>query len=897
MVNRSRLTIRLLWLLAFNVLLLQAQTPSGLRCEWQTQPIAIQTDTPRFSWMMSGTRPGLSQTAYRVFVSHSHSEIAKHVGTEWDSGRLDSSASLQIRYAGTKLTSSTPYFWTVELWDQDGAPHFSDIATFQTGLLRQNDWNALWIAAAQSPERETSLPLFRREFKIDKRVARAMVYISGLGQYELHLNGQKLGKAVLAPGWTDYRKTVLYNAFDITNSLKKGDNVFGVSLGNGMYNVERTKGRYTKFKGSFGEPKLLFQAQITFTDGTSTQIVSDHSWYTVQGPITFSSIYGGEDYDARLEQPGWDKPGFKQKEWLQAQETEGSGGKFEAQQSPPIEVAQTFDTRKTSEPQPGVFVYDLGQNFSGWPVIAVKGPRGSSVKLIAGELLDRNGLASQRSSGGPQWFTYTLKGNGVEEWHPNFTYWGFRYVQVERTADAGVYPEVLSVRGEFTHAAAEPVGTFESSSTLLNNIHELIDKAIQSNLQSVLTDCPHREKLGWLEQSHLAGSALTFNFDLATTYEKIAQDMDDAQQPDGLVPDIAPEYTVFEAGFRDSPEWGSAIVLDPWLAYQTYGDTEIVAAHYDAMKRYVAYLSTKSEKNILAYGLGDWYDIGPGDPGESKLTSLGVTATAFYYQDLVTLSKCAHLLNKPQDEALFRQQADAVKEAFNAKFYSPDIHAYDHNSQTAYALALVTGIAPDADRTILLEKLVSDIRAHNNHTTAGDIGFHYVVKALTDGGRSDVLFDMLSRTDSPSYGYQLQKGATALTEAWDANPQSSQNHFMLGHAEEWFYRGLAGIDFDYSRPHDQRLIIQPAIVGNLTSAAATYDSVFGLISSSWLRSEAQLTLTIEVPPNLTAQVIFPAAQVVPDTSAGVKLLRSSANQSVYQVPSGRYIFHSSLPPP
>jgi hypothetical protein len=593
-----------------------------------------------------------------------------------------------------------------------------------------------------------------------------------------------------------------------------------------------------------------------------------------------------------MEQPGWDRPGFKEKEWLQAQETEGPGGQFAAQQSPPIQIAKAFQPIKVTEPQPGIFVYDLGQNFAGWPLISVKGPRGSSIKLIAGELLDRDGLASQRSSGGPQWFTYTLRGQASETWHPSFSYWGFRYVQVERQPDAGVLPEVLSLSGQSIHAAAESTGTFDSSSDLLNRTHRLIDAAIQSNLQSILTDCPHREKLGWLEESHLLGSALMYNFDLSTLYEKIANDMADAQQENGLIPDIAPEFTVFEEGFRDSPEWGSAFVIDPWLTYQMYGDTGIISAHYDAMKRYAAYLGNKASGNIIAYGLGDWYDVGPGEPGISKLTSLGVTATAIYYQDLITLANDAKLLRKPQDEASFQSLAAEVRKAFNARYYKPDIHVYDHASQTAYAIALVTGLAPDQDRPFILEKLVADIRKHDNHVTAGDIGFHYLVKALMDNGRSDVLYDMLSRTDSPSYGYQLKQGATTLTEAWDANPRSSQNHFMLGHAEEWFYRGLAGIDLDLSRTDSEKLIIRPSTVGDLTSAGATYNSVVGKISSNWTLSNGVFKLTVDIPANLNALIQVPVSKALPDNMDGVTRISESGKNSIYRVLSGHYVFIS-----
>jgi hypothetical protein len=403
-----------------------------------------------------------------------------------------------------------------------------------------------------------------------------------------------------------------------------------------------------------------------------------------------------------------------------------------------------------------------------------------------------------------------LKDGSVETWHPRFSYYGFRYVQVEKTRGAsGDTPEVVSLRGDFVYDNVEEAGQFSSSNNLLNRIHQLINEAIKSNLNNVITDCPHCEKLGWLEQTYLLGSALMYGYDLERVYDKISGDIQDSQTADGLVPEIAPEYVVFPPPFRHSPEWGSAVVLDPWTAYQHYGDVRNIVAHYEDMKRYVDYLGSKANDGIIAYGLGDWYDIGPGEPGPSKLTSLGLTATATYYADIATLRRMALLLGKKSDAEHLDQLGRSVYDSFNRHFYKEDQKNYDRGSQTALAMPLVLGLVPDEDRAAVLDNLVADIRSHNNHVTAGDIGFHYVVSALLDGGRSDVLYGMLSRTDSPSYGYQLAQGATTLTEAWDANPRHSQNHFMLGHAEEWFYRGLAGIDFDLSRPEEQWLRIRP----------------------------------------------------------------------------------------
>jgi len=737
-----------------------------------------------------------------------------------------------------------------------------------------SSWEARWIAAKPDPRvaaqaKESAensifvsepLPLFRHSFTVQKKVAKATLKITGLGQFEAHINGHNVTDVVLTPAWSDYRKRVFYDTYDVTTLLRPGENAIGVMLGNGMYNVEATPGRYTKFSGSFGQPKLALQLHLRFSDGSAETITSDGTWKTAPGPITFSSIYGGEDYDARLEQSGWDEPGFHDAGWSAVAFVHGPGGRLTPETIPPIQTFDRYEPVNITHPRPGVSVYDLGQNFAGWPDINVTGQSGTSIKMIAGELLDANGLVTQRSANAfpesQNSFTYVLKGGGPEQWHPRFSYYGFRYVQVEQS---GAEPAtLLHLDGRSLHDAVHVDGSFTSSDALLNRIHTLIDRAMLSNMVSVLTDCPHREKLGWLEQTHLAGTSLMYNYDLSTLYAKIANDMQDAQLANGLVPDIAPEYPLFHGSFRDSPEWGSAVILSPWTAYQFYGNLDLLRDHFSAMKRYLAYLHGRLQDHLLTYGLGDWYDIGPEPPGGSQLTEKGLTATAIYYQDLVTMTHIATLLKDPSDSFRYSEESRVVKKAFNTRFFHAETNQYDSGSQTANAMPLVLGLVPENDRDAVLANLVADIRGHHNHVTAGDIGFHYVVRALTDGGRSDVLYDMLSRTDKPSYGDQLAHGATTLTEAWDADPNSSQNHFMLGHAEEWFYRGLAGIDFDFTRDADSRIRIHPSIVDNLQSVTATFESKVGKIESGWSRSGAALQMDVSIPTGTTATIVLPA---------------------------------------
>jgi len=855
--------------------------PQGLTCDHSVNPLGVESLAPALHWTTKATDPsarGIRQTAYEVLVSSSRAALDHNFGDQWNSGKILSSLTVSVPYAGQTLASDTVYFWKVRVWDSGGRRSaWSAPATFVSGLLQPSDWTAKWIAAkADAPpamkprgDQDTTvdavpaLPLFRDRFTVaDKRVLRATLFISGMGESHTLVNGKAITTALLTPGWTDYRKTVLYDSYDVTALLHAGPNVLAVLLGNGMYNVEGLKGRYTKFIGLFGQPKMIAELRIHFADGTVSTVATGSQWRTIPGPIVFSSIYGGEDFDARRVPAGWTQPAFDDADWQSAVVVDGPGGTLFSERIPPVEPIETYTPIRITHPNPSTTVYDLGKNFAGIPQVTVSGQAGSSVRILPGELLNAAGRVTQASGYAfpedPVLFDYTLSGGGPQRWSPLFSYYGFRYAEVSRSSPTATLPIVSRFRGESIHDAVSIDGSFSSSDPLLNRIHQLIDRAMENNLFSVLTDCPTREKLGWLEQSHLAASSLMYNYDLALVYRKMAHDMRDSQLASGAVPSIAPEVVAFDGSFRDSPEWGSAVILSPWAAYTFYGDLTLLRNEYPAMVAYANYLQSRSRDNLLSYGLGDWYDIGPGAPGESKLTSKDFTATALYFQDLTDLAQIAALLDQTADAADFSARAARVKAAFNEKLFHPDTNRYDRGSQTAEAMPLVLGLVPEGRRQAVLDNLVNDIRAHENHVTAGDIGYHYVVRALTDGGRSDVLYDMLRRTDSPSYGYQLKQGATALTEAWDSNPTSSQDHFMLGHAEEWFYRGLGGIDFDLSRSTDRRIWIHPQPVDSIGSVHVEYDSVLGSIMSDWRHVGNRLQMEVTIPAGATATLTLPA---------------------------------------
>ncbi len=871
--------------------------PDSLRCEYGVDPLGIDTARPRLSWILQSGERGQKQTAYEVVAASSLAKLAKGEKDLWDSGQVPSGETTHVPYGGQPLASSQPVFWKVRVWDKDGrASAWSRPASWTMGVLRDADWQARWIGA--TPAAETLL--LRREFVVKPRLQRALAHVCGLGQYEMTLNGRKVGEDVLAPGWTKYDQTCLYDTRDLTPLLRPGHNAVGLLLGNGMYHVHG--GRYTKFTGSFGPLQAIAQLRLEYADGRVEILGTDEQWRVHPGPITFSCIYGGEDYDARREPPGWNRAGFDDSSWQPATVLNGPGGRLKGWScaAPPIREFETLKPVSVKPLRPGVAVYDLGRNAPIMSRLRLKGPAGAFVKITPAELVKPDGSVDRGSCGGGEaYWKYTLAGGRVE-WFPKFFYHGCRYLQVELqpARPGGELPAVESLAGVVVHSASTPVGEFACSNELFNRIHTLIRWAQRANMQSLLTDCPHRERLGWLEEDHLNGPSLRYEFDLAQLFTKSLNDMADSQLADGLVPDIAPEYTVFGGGFRDSPEWGSAFLIVPWQQYEWTGDLDLLRRHYDAMKRYVAYLGSKAKDNIVSHGLGDWYDLGPKPPGYAQLTPIALTATAFYYYDTWILAQTATLLGRTDDATDYERRAAEIRAAFNQAFFNAATGQYATGSQCANAIALVMNLADPAHRPSALDAVVKDVQRRGNALTAGDVGYRYLLRALADGGRSDVIFAMNNQSDKPGYGYQLRQGATSLTEAWDAGRASSQNHFMLGHIVEWFYHDLAGIGGDPAGPGFQRIIIKPQPVGDLTWARASYDSIRGRIVSEWRKESGRFTLRVVIPPNTTATVFVPATSAAAvresgrnlEKAEGVRFLRMDGDCAVLAVESGEYRF-------
>jgi hypothetical protein len=733
----------------------------------------------------------------------------------------------------------------------------------------------------------------RREFTVQPGLKRAIVHVSGLGEYELSVNGNKIGNDLLSPGWSYWgptawqvgtNETVLYDTRDITAQLLAGtNNAIGLILGNSFYNITAGYGRYVKFTQSFGPLRAIVRIELDYTNGTSQVIGSDANWMTGPGAISFENVYAGEDYDARLEPAGWNQTGFTNAEWTAAVLTNGPGGTLTGLScaAPPLGKFDVFTPIATNIISASTNVYDLGQNATLMPQLQVTGPAGSYVQIIPSELLGANGLVDRTTCTQdstpplPAWWQYTLKGSGTEAWTPQFFIHGCRYLQVQLFPAPGgsTLPTVQLLQGVAVHSTSTPIGGFSCSNPLFNQIYNLVRWAQMNNMVSVLTDCPHRERLGWLEQGHLNGPSLRYNFDLAPLFTKIENDIFDSQWTNnGFVPNIAPEYfqtsDSLTDAYHNSPEWGSTFILGAWQQYQFSGDVGLLQRFYPAMKAYLNYLtSTVNGNYIVTTDLGDWYDMGQLSAGVFSgvsLTSKTLPGTAIYYSDAVALAQMAQVLGYSADATTFNQLAANIRAGFNATFFNPTSGTYDTSSQTANGMPLALGMVDATNIPSVTAALVNDIQSRGNALTAGEIGIGFVFRALEQAGRADVICAMLNQTNTPGYGYQIAHNCTSLTERWDdANTSfSSQDHFMCGEIMEWFYHGLAGVQPDPSGPGFKKIIINPGIGSGLTSVTVTYNSANGLITNQWSVNGGLVSMTMTIPPGSTATVYVPAFQTI-----------------------------------
>jgi len=876
----------------------QTPTLTNLRCEYLVKPRGIDVPQPRLSWVMESATRGQKQTAYRILVASAMDNLAKDKGDLWDSGKVASDESVQIEYAGKPLASGTKAFWKVRVWDCNGRESsWSEPASWTMGLLKPEDWTGRWIGSPTAAEfatknkKEEPAPMFRKAFRVDKPVRRATVYICGLGYYELRLNGKKVGDHVLDPAFTRYDRRALYVTYDVTKQLMLGANALGVILGDGWFNYTVDAAWYFDEAAWRARPRMILQLAVEFADGTTQTIVSDETWKFATSPIISNALLNGETYDARLEMPRWDTAGYKDKTWIAAQVVEAPKGILSAQMARPIRATQKLKTVALTQPKPGVFVFDIGQNIAGVAQLNVRGPAGTTVTLLYGESLNADGTVDQKKikehtyDGEFQVDRYILKGAGDEVWQPRFVYSGFRYVQV--TGFPGK-PTPASLSALAVHTDLESTGSFECSNELLNDIQRCTRWSYVNNFHGHPTDCPHREKNGWTGDAHLAAEAGLYNFEPSASYTKWMSDFHDEQRSSGELPGIVPTGG-WGYKWGNGPAWDSAYVLIPWYLYEYRGDRRILAEHYDRLKLYVDYLTSRAANGIVNIGLGDWC------PAKTK-TPVNITSTGYYYADAMIVSKIAAVLGKKDDAARYAALADGIRKAFNRAFFDPQTKQYGGGSQTALSCALYQGLVEPQNVAGVVSNLVANVAAHEGHLDCGILGTKYLLHALTDNGRADVAYTVASQTTAPSWGNWIKRGATTLWEDWEG--KSSLNHIMFGDVSAWFYEALAGICSDPSAPGFKKIIIHPAAVGDLKWVRASHDSMHGRIASDWKREGERFVLDVTIPANTTAMVFIPAKSAASitedgqplDKAACVKILRSEGGCTVVEVGSGGYHF-------
>jgi hypothetical protein len=760
------------------------------------------------------------------------------------------------------------------------------LVTFFTGvriapLRAQNAGVPQWIApyTVEEVDAKTPCPILRSVFRIEEKPASGTVRIIGLGHYELFLNGKRVGDSLIGQPWSQYSRTLFWQEFDITALLRKGENAWGVQLGNSFWRVGPANDpmRYVKTDAmpdfSAGSPYLLWlQARIRTRDGNEQMLGSDASWKWHDGPLTFSHIYAGEDYDARREPAGWKLPGFDDAQWRPARVVSAPSAGLAPYQGPPIRAFEIFKAVKIISPKPGEYTYVFPQNCSALLRFTTEGSAGNTIRFKPCEYMDADGQVKFTYTWGTHkdiWHDYTLRGSGAESHQVLFCYVGCQYVGVTGAVPEGYpNPQKLPVLKnlELVHVrAANPiVGTFTCSSELQNGAHRLIDWSIRSNMSYVSTDCPHREKNGWQEQNWHMARAMSYRFDIHSWFAKIALDLRDTQLPDGHIPTNCPNYLVGVAPhgyWNEAPEWGISGVLVPWHLYEWYGDKNALAASFESMRRYIDYLTAQSKDGIITSNLGDWYDYGHGKgDGPSRWTPNEVSATAIWALGAKTVAQAALVLDDAADAAKYQDLFDRIKRDFQRHFYDPATKTVRNNGscQAAHSTALCVGLVPDEDRPAVLQAIVDDLERRDWQQTVGEVLQVFFVRALAEGNRNDVLHRVYSRETRGSYGYMVRQGLTTLPESWDAKPGTgnSMNHFMLGHLMEWHFAYVAGIRQQPGSTGWHRVLIAPN-PGPLENASASFASPAGRIAVQWKQTKQTFDMTVTIPKGAEAEALLP----------------------------------------
>ncbi|MEI7501216.1 MAG: family 78 glycoside hydrolase catalytic domain, partial [Bacteroidota bacterium] len=870
----------------------------ALQCEYLADPVGLDVPAPRLSWQMKKEVRGAWQTAYRIMAATSDSLLLKDTPDLWDSGEIKSGQSIQIVYAGNPLQSGMGVSWKVQIRDEKNkVSPWSYISHWEMGLLAKEEWQAKWIGAPESQrsgEWKLPAPLFRKEVAVSKKIKKARAYISGLGYYELYINGVKIEDHVLSPNQTNYDRQkvekwsesrignmesrVLYETFDITTAMRSGGNALGIILGNGWY-IQADRPKDTSLW--YDTPRLIAQFAIEYEDGSKELLISDESWKTSASPILYNGLHSGEIYDARMEQKGWNEAGFDDSKWTNAVTVRSPTGMLCAQIFPPDRVTQTIKPLSVTERDKGVYRFDLGRLFSGWARLKISGAKGTAIKM---RFIEEFGPTYGQTD------TYILKGEGTEVWEPRFTWHAFRYVDVYGSPTALT---LENIEGRVVNTDIIRAGSFECSNQLLNQILENYQWTQLGNVHGgVPSDCPHRERRGYTGDGQISARSAIYNFDMSSFYTKWLNDIGDAQNhKTGYVPNTTP----YQDG-GGGTAWGAAYIIIPWYMYQYYGDKQILRQHYSGMKHWIEYMKgALNPDGILAsQGLGEWV---PPDIVEIEPDFVN---TCYYYYCCRLIAKIAAVVENTGDAGYFNQLADKAQQDINTAFFHAEKSSYSVGRQGANIFPLGFGIASKENIDAVFNNLIRNIIDNNQaHFDTGILGTPLLLEVLTEGDRTDLAYTLMNQRDFPGFGFMIEQGATTIWETFQGDV--SHSHPMFGSACEWFYRNLGGITPDADVPGFKHAIIKPTPVSSLSFTNTSYQSMYGEIKTNWKFEGDDYLLDVTIPANTSATVYVLAIDKGKITEScksisvnrHVKYLRNEKKYAVYEVESGEYQFRSN----
>jgi alpha-L-rhamnosidase len=904
--------------------------PERLRCEYLTDPLGIGVTLPRLDWILAGTDGtprNITQAAYQILVASSPDLLARDEGDLWDSGKVISGETTHIAYIGKALISREACYWKVRSWDSLGkASPWSGAASWEMGLLKPEDWQAKWIQAtppAGFTGKYAPVPLLRTEISVrDQPIVKARLYVTALGLYEMRLNGRRVGDHIFAPDWTDYGKRVRYQAYDVTSLVKPGANALAALLGNGWYCGHVGNGGFQ----AWGKvPALFAQLEITHADGSVERTITDASWKTHASPITSSDFMLGENYDATREIPGWDQPGLDVGGWSAATERAESPT-LNAQVDQPVRETGEIQPKAMTEPKPGQYTFDLGQNMVGFVRLKVSAPAGTKITLRHAEMLNPDGtLYTRNLRGAPSIDTYICKGGGEETWQPHFTFHGFRYVELTGLPQP---PTRDNVTGIVIGTAIPPTGQFSCSDPDINQLQSNIQWGMRGNYLSVPTDCPQRdERLGWMGDAEVFVRTAAYNGDIAAFFTKWLVDVDDARSPDGAYNDVSPAPPGKAHSNSGTPAWGDAGVICPWTIYLMYGDKRILEEHLPAMSQWIDWCQAKSNNLIrsdhdLGGNYGDWLSQGETTPKD-------LIATAYFAYSTSLVAQAFRVVGDSASADKYQQLFEQIKAAFDKRFVTADgrveglaaaprIRASSStlaahgpvasprpavppspvSTQSGYCMALRFNLLPDALRARAGQYLEDDVIAHKNHLATGFIGVGLLLPALCSENKLATAYNVFLQDTFPSWLFSVKHGATTIWERWDGwtpekgfqNPgMNSFNHYSLGSCGEWMFNTVAGIGVDPGQPGFKHIIIHPRPGGTITSAQGSFESIHGLISTQWTLRDGNFSLHVVVPINTTATIDLPTGNPASVTESGRPV---ASHPEIRQVSPGQYLVGS-----